>query len=59
MALDIAKRSVKGSLILFVSNLSATLVSLVAVILVARLLGPSGYGTYTLALLIPTCFNSS
>lgn len=53
MALDIAKRSVKGSLILFVSNLSATLVSLVAVILIARLLGPSGYGTYTLALLIP------
>lgn len=53
MALDIAKRSVKGSLILFVSNLSATLVNAVAIILVARLLGPSGYGTYTLALLIP------
>ena len=53
MALDIAKRSVKGSLILFVSNFSATLVALVAVILVARLLGPSDYGTYKLALLIP------
>jgi O-antigen/teichoic acid export membrane protein len=54
MALDVAKRSVKGSLILFVSNLFATLINAVAVILVARLLGPSGYGTYTLALLIPS-----
>jgi O-antigen/teichoic acid export membrane protein len=53
MALDIAKRSVKGSLILMVSNLAATLVNAVAVIIVARLLGPSGYGTYKLALLIP------
>lgn len=54
MALGIAKRSVKGSLILFASNLSATLISMVAVIFVARLLGPSGYGTYKLALLIPS-----
>jgi O-antigen/teichoic acid export membrane protein len=54
MALEIAKRSVKGSLILFFSNLSATLILLVAVIIVARLLGPSGYGEYKLALLIPS-----
>ena len=53
MALDIARQSVKGSLILFVSNLSATLINVIAVILVARLLGPSGYGTYKLAFLIP------
>jgi O-antigen/teichoic acid export membrane protein len=53
MALDIAKRSVKGSLILLVSNLSATLINAVAIILMARLLGPSRYGTYSLALLIP------
>ena len=53
MSLDIAKRSVKGSLILFASNLSATAVNAVAGILVARLLGPSGYGMYNLAFLIP------
>jgi O-antigen/teichoic acid export membrane protein len=53
MSLDIAKRSVRGSLILFTSNLAATLVNLVSVILIARMLGPTGYGTYTLALLIP------
>ena len=53
MALDIAKRSVRGSLVLFVLYLSATLVNAISVILVARMLGPSGYGTYTLALLIP------
>ncbi len=53
MALEIAKQSVKGSLILFVSNMSATLFNVIALVLIARLLGPSGYGTYTLALLIP------
>jgi len=53
MALAIAKQSVRGSLILFVSNLIATLVSVIALILVARLLGPSEYGTYKLAFVIP------
>jgi O-antigen/teichoic acid export membrane protein len=53
MALDIAKRSVRGSLILFATNLTATLINLVSLILIARLLGPEGYGTYSLALLVP------
>ncbi len=53
MALDIAKRSVRGSLILFVSNLTATAINAVSVILIARLLGPTDYGVYSLALVIP------
>ena len=53
MALDIAKRSVRGSLILFASNLTATVINAVSVFLIARLLGPTGYGTYSLALVIP------
>lgn len=53
MALDIAKRSVRGSLILFASNLAATAINALTVILVARLLGPTGYGIYSLALVIP------
>ena len=53
MALEIAKRSVKGSLILFASNLTATAINLVTIILVARLLGPTDYGIYSLALVIP------
>jgi O-antigen/teichoic acid export membrane protein len=53
MALDIAKRSVRGSLILFVSNLFATAILAITTILVARLLGPTNYGIYSLALVIP------
>ena len=52
-SLDIAKRSVRGSLILFVGNFSATAISATTVILIARLLGPTQYGVYTLALAIP------
>jgi O-antigen/teichoic acid export membrane protein len=53
MALDIAKRSVRGSLILFASNLAATAINAITIILVARLLGASDYGIYSLALVIP------
>ncbi|MGD0477072.1 MAG: oligosaccharide flippase family protein [Nitrososphaerales archaeon] len=53
MALDIAKRSVRGSLILFASNLAATVINAVTVFLIARLLGPTSYGVYSLALVIP------
>jgi len=53
MALDIAKRSVRGSLILFASNLAATAINAVTIIVVARLLGASDYGIYSLALVIP------
>jgi stage V sporulation protein B len=53
MALDIARRSVRGSLILFASNLIAAVINAASVFLVARLLGPAGYGVYSLALVIP------
>jgi len=53
MALEIAKQSVRGSLILSVSNLTATAINAVTLFLVARLLGPTGYGIYSLALIIP------
>jgi O-antigen/teichoic acid export membrane protein len=54
MALDIAKRTVRGSLILFAANMTATAVNAVIVIIIARLLGPTGYGNYSLALVIPS-----
>jgi stage V sporulation protein B len=50
---DIARRSVRGSLVLFSGNFGATGVLAIAVILIARLLGPTDFGTYTLALVIP------
>ena len=54
MALEIAKRSVRGSLILFASNMTATVMNAVTVIVVARLLGPTSYGIYSLAFVVPS-----
>jgi stage V sporulation protein B len=51
--LDIAKRSVRGSLVLIVGNFSSTLISAITIVLIARLLGPAQYGVYSLALVIP------
>jgi len=51
--LDIAKRSVRGSLVLFIGNFAATAISAITLILIARLLGPTDYGVYSLALVIP------
>ena len=51
--LDIAKRSVRGSLVLFVGNFGATAILAITSILIARLLGPAEYGVYTLALVLP------
>ncbi len=50
---EIARQSVRGSLILFVGNFLSTAVSAAAVILITRLLGPPQYGVYTLAFVIP------
>ena len=50
---EIAKQSVRGSLILFVGNFLSASVSAVAVILIARLLGPEQYGIFTLVLVVP------
>jgi O-antigen/teichoic acid export membrane protein len=50
---EIAKRSVTGTLILSLGNLVSTAINAVSIILIARMLGPSQYGLYTLALVIP------
>lgn len=50
---DIARRSVRGSIVLFGGNFGATGILAIAVILIARLLGPTDFGTYSLALVIP------
>jgi O-antigen/teichoic acid export membrane protein len=44
----------RGSFALFAGNFLTTVVSFVAVIIIARLLGPSLYGEYTLSILIPS-----
>ncbi|MGA2663713.1 MAG: flippase [Nitrososphaerales archaeon] len=50
---EIARRSTRGSFALFAGNLATTVVSFVAITLIARLLGPSQYGVYALAILVP------
>jgi O-antigen/teichoic acid export membrane protein len=52
-SLEIARRSARGSFALFAGNLLNTVISFVAIIIIARLLGPSDYGVYSLAVLIP------
>ena len=52
-SIDVAKQSARGSLILFIGNFLATAVNAVAIIIMARLLGPDGYGTYSLSLVAP------
>jgi stage V sporulation protein B len=52
----IARSSVRSSLILFTSSITANLLLTAAVLVVARLLGPASYGAYTLALLPYTIF---
>ena len=52
-SLEIARRSTRGSFALFAGNLLNTAVSFVAIIIIARLFGPSDYGVYSLAVLIP------
>ena len=50
---EIAQRSTRGSFALFVGTLLSALISAVTVIVIARLLGPSEYGAYTLVVLVP------
>jgi O-antigen/teichoic acid export membrane protein len=52
--LHVAKKSAQGSIVLFAGNLTATGIQTVASILIARLLGPENYGTYSLAFVIPS-----
>jgi O-antigen/teichoic acid export membrane protein len=50
---QIAQRSASGSVILFIGGFFQTLIAAVGIIIVARLLGPAGYGVYTLSLVLP------
>ena len=52
----IAEESARGSFSLIAGTAASTVISAVAVIIIARLLGPSGYGLYTLAFVVPTLF---
>jgi len=52
----IAQRSTRASVVLFAGNFVSTGILAVSSIVIARLLGPSSYGSYTLVLLIPQIF---
>ena len=54
--MHVAKQSAQGSIVLFGGNLTATIGQTVATILIARLLGPDQFGTYSLALVVPSVF---
>jgi len=49
----IAQKAARGGLFIFIGNASSTVILALGVIAVARLLGPSDYGLYTLALAVP------
>jgi O-antigen/teichoic acid export membrane protein len=51
---EIAQRSIRGSFALFAGNFISAVFSFVSVLFIARLLGTSDYGVYTLAILVPT-----
>jgi O-antigen/teichoic acid export membrane protein len=51
-----AQKAARGGLFLLVGYVSSTVILAVGAIFVARLLGPSSYGLYTLALVIPALF---
>jgi O-antigen/teichoic acid export membrane protein len=52
--MHIAKQAGRGSVVLFSGNLLATAIAAVASIVVARLLGPSNFGLFTLSLVTPS-----
>lgn len=54
--MQVAKKSAQGSIVLLAGNLTATIGQTVASILIARLLGPDNYGSYSLAFVIPSIF---
>jgi O-antigen/teichoic acid export membrane protein len=51
--IEIAQRSVRGSLLLFIGNFLQTLISAAGIIVIARLLVPDDYGLFTLSFVIP------
>ncbi len=56
-SVSVAQESARGTIILLVGNLLTTAIGTVTTIFVARLLGPDGYGVYTLAFVIPGLLN--
>jgi O-antigen/teichoic acid export membrane protein len=50
----IAQKATRGGLFLFIGNASSMVILAIGIIIVARLLGPSSYGLYTLSIVIPT-----
>jgi len=55
---DIASQSAKGSFTLLVGDAVSTIVLALGSILIARFLGPEGYGVYSLAIAAPAIFIS-
>lgn len=53
-AMRVAREAAKGSLHIFAGNTSSTIILAVASITIARLLGPSNYGLYSVALIAPS-----
>jgi O-antigen/teichoic acid export membrane protein len=55
-ATEIAQRSTTASVVLFAGNFLSTALLAVSAIIIARLLGPASYGSYSLVILIPQIF---
>jgi O-antigen/teichoic acid export membrane protein len=53
---EIARRSTRGSLVIFAGNFLSTAILAVSSIVIARLLGPASYGSYSLVIVIPSIF---
>ena len=56
--IEVARRSASGSFILFAGNIISAAILAVTAILVTRLLGPAGFGAYTLLLVLPNLLQS-
>ncbi|MHB8565673.1 MAG: oligosaccharide flippase family protein [Nitrososphaerales archaeon] len=54
--IDLARRSTRGSVLIFVGSLTSTALLAITSIIIARLLGPANYGIYTLSLVLPAIF---
>jgi O-antigen/teichoic acid export membrane protein len=53
-----AEKAARGGLFLFVGNALSTVILAIGAIIIARFLGPSNYGLYTLALVMPSVFTT-
>ncbi|MCJ7506468.1 oligosaccharide flippase family protein [Candidatus Bathyarchaeota archaeon] len=49
-----AKHATRGALLLFIGNTFSTVILSLAVMVIARLLGPSDYGLYSIAITVPS-----